>query len=875
MRILVTGGTGVLGRAVARRLAAQGVDVRAMARTEPAVLPRGVAYVRGDVTDAAAVAAAVEGCDVVVHLAWFMHAGAAPDTVRAINVGGVTNVLAAMEGTGCGRLVFSSSVHAYGSDADHPQPYTEDEPLRPDPTFLYGEHKRLCELAIAASGVDAVVARVAPTLGRGVENSVTSVFAGPSIIGIAGDQNRWQLVHQEDVGRFLADGALGSRTGVVNLAADGLLTLDELGEIIGRRVRRMPERAVRMLVRSMFRLGLSEVDPGAFDALRYMPAGDVTRLRDDWGFRCGWTSAEVALDSARSISRIVYLGSHRLQLPHKLPWADANEFPPIGRLDGGALVPAGAPELAGELDDLIDPRFPTYTATNLSEAFPGPMTPLSLSISVAALRAGFRPLVDFLGMKGDVAHEQLVRMVGVFGHRVYLNVSAARETAKGMPGSTPEDIDKQYLGIPLPDGPRPRPTVGEAIAGIGMLTRIGPPLAGLDATVTAYEREVRDLVVGVDELAAMSDERLAARITLLHDELAQGWTGVQIADVQAGAAIGAVERMAGPAVAASVQSGREHLESAQALLGVDQLAEQVRADPGIAEHWDIEDPVDALPILHREHPEFAARFDRLVQEYGHRGPGETELENPVFADAPELLLDAIAKTAARPTRGEVTPLPPGAALRATASFARTAQLVRERVRDATVRCTHALRLAVREWGRRLGDRGVLADPSDVHYLTYDELLVPPKDARERVARRRSERERLRSMRMPTMFTGTWAPQDTEGEGLAAGEELTGIPAAPGIARGPVRILESGELLEPGEVLVAHVTDTGWTPFFAFAAAVVTDIGGLMSHPAVVAREFGIPSVVGTHHATTRLRDGQIVEVDGTAGVVRVIADPAG
>jgi phosphohistidine swiveling domain-containing protein len=211
-------------------------------------------------------------------------------------------------------------------------------------------------------------------------------------------------------------------------------------------------------------------------------------------------------------------------------------------------------------------------------------------------------------------------------------------------------------------------------------------------------------------------------------------------------------------------------------------------------------------------------------------------------------------------------------VRAVASFASKTQLVRERVRDATVRCTHDLRCAVREWGRRLTGRGVLGDPSDVHFLTYDELLLPPADARELVARRRSERERLQSIRMPAMFTGTWVPEATEGDGLAAGDELQGIPAASGVARGPVRILESGELLEPGEVLVARVTDTGWTPFFAFAAAVVTDIGGLMSHPAVVAREFGIPSVVGTRDATARLRDGQIVEVDGTAGVVRVITE---
>jgi nucleoside-diphosphate-sugar epimerase/phosphohistidine swiveling domain-containing protein len=870
MRVLVTGGTGVLGRAVARQLARHGVDVLAMARHEPAVLPHGVEYVRGDVSDATSVESAMTGCEAVVHLAWFMHSDETPEYVRSVNVGGMANVLRAMEIAGARRLVFSSSVTAYGSDAAHRAPYREDEPLLPDPAFLYGVHKREAEALVTASGVDAVIARVATTLGRGVENSVTSAFAGPVMLGITGDDNQWQFVHQEDVGRFLVESALGERTGVVNLAAEGVLTFEEVGAILGRRVQRLPERAIRQMVRSMFRLGLSEIDPTAFDALRYMPVADTRELRERWDFHCGWTSAETVQDTARSLTRVVVLGTRRVALRHRLPWADANEFPTSARLDGGPLVAAAPRGLAGELDDLIDPRFPTFTATNLSEAFPGPMTPLSLTISLAALRAGNQPLVDILGMRGDVGHESRVRMVAAFGHRIFLNVSAARESAKGMPGNTPEDVDKQYLGIALPEGPRPAPSALEALHALRLLTRIGPPLAGLDRHVARYEQTVRALVMPVDELASLADPRLAARIGVLHDELAQGWTGVEVADAQAGAALGAVERVAGERAAAAVQSGHDRLESAQALRGVEELAAQARRDPAVAEVLRSLSPEAAIAQLRATAPAFTERFDRLVREYGHRGPGETELENPTFADAPELLLVSVVKTIDMPSRA----LPAGGTSEGRVGglvrFAIRTQLVRERVRDSTVRCTHELRRAVREWGARLATRGVLADAGDVHYLTYDELLCPPTDARALVTRRRAERDRLRRIRMPAMFTGTWEPEADSAEALPTGGELTGIAAAPGVARGRVRILESGEFLEPGEVLVSRVTDTGWTPFFAFAAAVVTDIGGLMSHPAVVAREFGIPCVVGTNDATTRLRDGRLVEVDGDAGVVRVI-----
>jgi phosphoenolpyruvate synthase/pyruvate phosphate dikinase len=128
--------------------------------------------------------------------------------------------------------------------------------------------------------------------------------------------------------------------------------------------------------------------------------------------------------------------------------------------------------------------------------------------------------------------------------------------------------------------------------------------------------------------------------------------------------------------------------------------------------------------------------------------------------------------------------------------------------------------------------------------------------------------------MPVAFLAPWEPEP-EAIPLAAGETLTGVPAAGGKARGAVRIVtpETADLLEPGEVFVAQVTDVGYTPLFGHAAAVVTDIGGTMTHAAVVAREFGIPAVTDTANGTARLVDGMIVEVDGSAGTVVVVATP--
>jgi pyruvate,water dikinase len=102
-------------------------------------------------------------------------------------------------------------------------------------------------------------------------------------------------------------------------------------------------------------------------------------------------------------------------------------------------------------------------------------------------------------------------------------------------------------------------------------------------------------------------------------------------------------------------------------------------------------------------------------------------------------------------------------------------------------------------------------------------------------------------------------------------ELAGMAVSPGTATGPVKVLRHPheKPVEPGDVLVAYTTDPGWTPLFVNAVAIVLEVGGMLQHGVVIAREYGKPCVVGIDRVTTALHDGQRVEVDGTAGVVRL------
>lgn len=877
----MTGASGVFGRDIAARLSRGGTDVVALARRE-VNLP-GVEFVAGDIRDPAVVERAMKGCDVVAHLAWAVAPLKEPGDTHDVNMGGTGNVLDAMEATGCGRIVFSSSVTAYGAWPDNPAMLKETDPLRPDPKILYAWDKARCEELISARDVDAVITRSCLVLSRHIDNYGFRIFATPVLTAPKGGMPLWQFIHQEDVGRFHAEAVLSDQTGIVNVACDDGIPLEEIAEAFGKRIVHVDMAKMEKVVRFGWEHNLIEVDPDSLQGFQYMAVADTTRLRDEWGFVPAWTGREAMHDVARSLGRVVYLGYNEVRKPWRLGYARTGipaAYPPLG---GGELVAAAPAGLAGELDSLIDPKFPTFFATNLSEAFPGPMTPLSLSVTLDIMHASSDGMADFLGLDDELSREMQARGASAFGHRMYAGVSVVRKMAEAMPGMTPEDIDHQFLGLPKVDrGPKPRPTGRELAQGLALAARVGAQIAGFSREVARMQDEAHDLVVAPAALEEMSDPRLLAHIGLVHDTLGQAWNVACIGNMIAGGALAAVERVgAGDAVSAA--GGTEPLASAGALNGVHELAGLARQAPHISATLEAgaeagagsSGGVAALEDVRAIAPWWAARFDDLLRDFGHRGPGETELENLVYSDRPEILLDSITKALHAPERPVPSPPPATRVARMCARVVGNAMRSREVARDAVVRLTHSLRLAVRERGRRLAETGVLADAADVFYLTYHELLDPPPGAAERVPARRAERERLAALRLPTMFTRTWEPEEDESEPLSTGASLSGIAAAPGVVRGRVRILrEAGDLLEPGEVLVANITDTGWTPLFAFATAVVTDIGGMLSHPTVVAREYGIPCVVGTKDATRRLRDGQMVEVDGAAGTVTALDETA-
>ena len=315
------------------------------------------------------------------------------------------------------------------------------------------------------------------------------------------------------------------------------------------------------------------------------------------------------------------------------------------------------------------------------------------------------------------------------------------------------------------------------------------------------------------------------------------------------------------------------------------IAQRLRGQPAVAARF-LSEPPDRLARepLPREISDF-------LDVYGDRAVAEIDLGVPRWRDDPTHVIgmianylrlddparapDALFARGADEARALVRELgrraggPRGAIVRFALGRARSLIGARELPKFGIVRVLSAMRSQLLDVGRELAGRGLLAVPEDVFFVTLAEAKSG-RDLRELVAERRENHEReVRRRHVPRVMLS----DGTEPEAVASGEvaegALTGSPASAGQATGKARVVLDpvGARLEPGEILVCPSTDPGWTPLFLTAAGLVMEMGGANSHGAVVAREYGIPAVVGVRHAVDRIETGQTITVDGTAGTV--------
>jgi pyruvate,water dikinase len=547
-------------------------------------------------------------------------------------------------------------------------------------------------------------------------------------------------------------------------------------------------------------------------------------------------------------------------------------------LAGGGFAIVQARPVTGLRDPWNDSRLGDYlwTNTNLGEAIPDVMTPCTWSL-VQLFMSRAMPTLSLPGLRG----------YGNIGGRFYLNLSlsAAMSALVGISETRFRSLTENTFGR-LPAGLAIPPV---PLSRMQVLRRLVPTAVRFMASVPGTLRRLPDFVAGNPRRCAVLTERVAA--TTDPGALARLWDDeVRPLVVTASDMLAAAGR-SDPVALLTVQKRLRKLvgnADAAALTSGITVDGQMLASLG---------PVVGLAQLERGDIDEATYAER----YGHRGPHEFEVSLPRPAEQPgwvEQQLGALRAAGADPLDllqkqdaahrvawerlVAAHPKQVASTRKRLQRWARAASK-REQARTEVIRAF----AVARAYLLRAAELTGLGD--EVFMLDADEVAAVLRGAPgPDTAERRAAYERYAALPpYPSLIRGafdpfTWAADpnrrsdvhDASATPPPAGGDVSGFPGAAGVVEGVVRVLRSAEEgadLCAGEILVTTVTNIGWTPLFPRAAAVVTDVGAPLSHAAIVARELGIPAVVGTGNATSVLHTGDRVRVDGGRGTVEVLA----
>lgn len=545
-----------------------------------------------------------------------------------------------------------------------------------------------------------------------------------------------------------------------------------------------------------------------------------------------------------------------------------------------------------------------WTSANVQEILPGLLTPLTITTFQETVPLAYTEDYHELGL---LAKDEHPLFMGAFYNRAFLNMEATRLVASRVIGMRDDALEKRYLGGAIEDGwknelPRWKTWKHRTLSTprmLKMFLRIDRQAERAEQATLAMERRVRAL-----DSASLSNEeleqwrqrlsRFGAKVARVHLRV----TGI------AGTGFDGVAALARPVLGDETEgqapilfTGLQGVESAQ--IGIDLwslsrvcLSEHLAAriqSPGF-------DPLDpSLPAAWR------ARFHAFIERHGHRGVNEMEASvrtwrwdhEPVlrmvaaYLDISEGHSPPVVLARQEAERLRLTTEIDAAlsrvnrrAFRWLLPRAQKWVALRERTKSILVRSSRLADYHIPEIQRRFVSAAIIQRPEDLFFLSTQEIADvltgrTTTSLDEQVIRRRREYERNRYVVLPERFRARPVPIPPE-ETAHAGDTLTGTPVSPGVVTGRARVILDPAIdgpLEPGEILVAPVTDAGWTPLFALAAGLVVDMGSALSHGSTVAREYGLPAVVNVRSGTRRIRTGDVITVNGSTGTVLILQEP--
>ncbi|MDN4506404.1 TIGR03617 family F420-dependent LLM class oxidoreductase [Dietzia maris] len=509
--------------------------------------------------------------------------------------------------------------------------------------------------------------------------------------------------------------------------------------------------------------------------------------------------------------------------------------------------------------------------------------------------------------RAQPSYEQPWLQVGYFSGHMFLNLTEGTALSSGLLGNSLEQFSTSICGrvvdelVPTPPQPLPR-RLGNTVRLSTFALTAGPAVRGLGEQIGEFE-----VPTGCDPLQAWrqleAGMHLYCEVTLTHvrssSRAAVAANVLESVLMRQAVAAGGTEDN-GRAEASRLMAGAADVESALMLAELESVVRALAADSAATERFLGADPGAAVEAVLASADGWGVALRRFLSRHGHRGYRELCMRDASWADDPEglgaIMQVMVRSTLERGGRASETaevPEPESPVIRQLARWARAGARGREETKSRMALMAHSLKRGYRHLGEVLSASGRLPDADLVFFFDRPELArivgapgpvtgglashgsdgsvsASPEELVAQAVERRKALAFQDALEFPDVSVGRPTALIARPPREAAGGEIVGRPASRGTVAGVVRVARSivdAREVQPGEILVAPVTDVGWTPYFTVIAALVTDIGSSVSHGAVVAREYGLPCVVNTIDATRTLRTGDRVRVDGDRGVV--------
>lgn len=566
-------------------------------------------------------------------------------------------------------------------------------------------------------------------------------------------------------------------------------------------------------------------------------------------------------DEIRAVAELAWRVARWANSPQDIEWA-LDEEGRLHLLQARPITVLGSEEAESIL----------WTRDNVGEVVPDPVTPLSWSVLDPLTNRAFAHLLHRLGI-GDYPQAGLF---GRFYGRVYFNQTLFQAMLRRF-----------YVSeTPWRSAPRLMLT---GLRALWLLYRLPSEARREIRTIRTYRTQGCEIATWRRLIEQTMATHLGVTVMaeLLHmalEKVLARWTDGEIP-------------------AAALTAGLRGVRSAEAGHALATLARRARNDPRLRQII-LKTPVDQLShrLTTTAHTQpFWEQFQRFLEEHGHSAAQEFELAAPRWRDDPTPVLAALRAQVAEGEQPSTIapPSPVEAAIarveaqlglgkrwlfrRLLATARRFAQL-RENLKYHFVMAYSYLRDHYLAQARQLIAVGRLTEVRGIFFLTEAEVEaliagnLPPAEAGARIAHRLEEWRKARGLPSPSVLRqrpdgSLEAREEATSWEIAVRRMMQGVAASPGQVVGPARVvhnLDEARTLRPGEVLVAPAITPGWSPLLLTAGGLVTERGGILSHGAILAREYGRPAVLNVPQATRRLRTGQRLRVDGSRGVVEVL-----